>query len=113
MADQQTTEVMVEGSKVLGSGGLGAGLLLLAQRLLRKEEVSDEREAKALEAVAAELKLITAGLGDVKQTLGILTERLSGVLATQEKHETKIDSLQREVAELAGAWKLLREQVGK
>lgn len=113
MSDPTTTDVVVEGSKALGSGGLGAGLVFLAQRLFKKVEVDDEREAKALEAVAAELKSLNTGVSEIKTDVKLVMQAHAATKADVEKHDTKIEALQREMGELAGAFKLLREQVGK
>jgi hypothetical protein len=114
MADQPTTDAVIEGAKTVGSGG---GWLALAwmtvTKLTKKVEVDDEREARALEAMAAELKLLNAGVSEIRTDVKLVMQAHAATKADVEKHDAKIEALQREMGELAGAFKLLREQVGK
>lgn len=113
MSGPETTDAVVEGSKVLGSGGLGAGLLFLAQRLFKKVEVDDEREAKALEAVALELKALNAGVSEIKTDVKLVMQAHAGTRADVDKLEATVSSLQLQLAELKGRFEHLTEQLAK
>lgn len=114
MADQQLTEVVVETGKSVGSGG---GLLALGFMIVnafkKKVEVDDEREAKAMEAVAAELKTLNTSVSDMKSTLSTLTERTSNMRADFDKLEGDNKVLGERLARLEGKFDHLSEQLVK
>jgi uncharacterized small protein (DUF1192 family) len=115
MADpQQATDALVEGGKVVGSGG---GLLALgwmvAQRIFRNVEVDDEREAKALEAMVAEMKLLNSGVAEMKATLGILTERVSNTRADMDEVKDEHKVVMERLARLEGKFDHLAEQLAR
>lgn len=103
MADQQTTDAVIEGGKLVGSGGgFLAGVYLLASRFLKKAEVDDEREAKALEGMLAEMKAVNASLATLTTKVDVLSERMSGVLARVDKYETKLEEAIERLSRLEG-----------
>lgn len=114
MADQQTTDAIVEGGKAIGSGG---GLLALGYMVVnifkKKVEVDDEREAKALEALVAEQRITNERLGTLNNKVDVMNERLTGVLARVDKNESKLEEAIERLAKLEGAFERLQEQVGK
>lgn len=113
MADQPTTDLVVEGGKHVASGGAGMIALAFIQRFFKKQEVDDEREAKALEAVLAELKTINAGVSDVKASLGILTERVSNTRADMDEIKDEHKQLLDRLSRLEGKFDHLSEQLAK
>ncbi|MDP2270910.1 MAG: hypothetical protein Q8K32_09280 [Archangium sp.] len=114
MSDPIISDAVVEGGKNVGNAG---GLLALGYMIVnifkKKVEVDDAREAKALEAVAAELKSLNAGVSEIKLDVKLVMQAHAATRADLDKAELKIELIQREMGELVGAFKLLREQVGK
>jgi chromosome segregation ATPase len=113
MSDQQTTDIVVEGTKIAGSGGLGMVALAVIQRFFKKAEVDDEREAKALEAMVAEMKLTNASLANLTTKVDVLSERMSGVLARVDKNELKLEEAIERLSHLEGKFEHLQEQLVK
>lgn len=114
MADPVISDSIVETAKVSATGG-GVGMVLLAvvQRVFKKVEVDDEREAKALEGVLAELKLLNSGVNEVKATLGILTERVSNTRADMDEIKQENRALTDRLSRLEGKFDHFSEQVAK
>jgi predicted nuclease with TOPRIM domain len=114
MPDQPTTDAVIEGAKTVGSGG---GWLALAwmtvQRITKKVEVDDEREAKALEAMAAEMKQLNTIVGAVNGKLDVLTERTSNMRNDMDKLEAENKAVLDRLARLEGKFDHLSEQLAK
>lgn len=113
MADEITNSV-VDGASKVGSGG---GLLALGYMIVnifkKKVEVDDEREAKAMEAMVAEMKISNASISRVESKVDVLTERTSGLVARVDKGEARIEALQLELAEVKGQLKHILENMGR
>ena len=110
MSDPIVSDAVVEGGKAVGSGGglLALGWMVLS-RITKKVEVDDEREAKALEGMLAEMKLTNASLATLTK-VDVLSERMSGVLARVDKHELKLEEALDRLAKLEGQFAHLSEQ---
>lgn len=113
MADQQTTDAVVEGGKILGSGGAGMLLLGLVQRYFKKVEVDDEREAKALEGVLLEMKLLNTSISKLDGKVDVLSERTTAMLTRVDKAELRLEGLLDRIAKLEGQFEHLQEQLTK
>ena len=111
MSDPIVSDAVVEGGKAVGSGGglLALGWMVLS-RITKKVEVDDEREAKALEGMLAEMKLTNASLATLTTKVDVLSERMSGVLARVDKHELKLEEALDRLAKLEGQFAHLSEQ---
>jgi predicted nuclease with TOPRIM domain len=114
VADQQTTDAVIEGAKTVGSGGGWLALAWMAvQKLFKKVEVDDEREAKALEAMAAEMKLLNAGVSELKGKLDLLADRTSTLRSDMDKVEVENKAILDRLARLEGKFDHLSEQLAK
>lgn len=113
MADQQTTDAVVEGGKILGSGGAGMLLLGFIQRFFKKVEVDDEREAKALEGMLLEMKSLNTNVTKLDGKVDVLTERTTAMIARVDKAEVRIEALLDRIAKLEGQFEHLQEQLVK
>lgn len=113
MADQQTTDVVVEGGKYLGSGAGGMILLGFIQKFFKKVEVDDEREAKALEGMLSEMKSLNTNVTSLNGKVDVLTERTGAMLTRVDKAETRIEALLERIATLEGKFEHLQEQLVK
>jgi hypothetical protein len=114
MADPIISDAVVEGGKNVGNAG---GLLALGYMVVnifkKKVEVDDEREAKALEAMVAEMKLTNTTLASLTTKVDVMTERLSGVLARVDKNETRLEEALERLSKLEGGFQHLQEQLIK
>lgn len=114
MADPQTTDVVIEGAKTVGSGGGWLALAwMTANKFFKKVEVDDEREAKALEGLLAEQKITNAALATLTSKVDVMNERLSGVLTRVDKAETKLEEAIERLSKLEGKFEHLSEQLVK
>lgn len=114
MSDPVITDSLLETAKTGATGG-GVGMVLLAlvQRFFKKAEVDDEREAKALESVLAELRLVNSGISEVKAKVDVLSERMSGVLARVDKNELKLEEALERLAKLEGQFSHLSDNLAR
>lgn len=113
MSDETTTAV-VEGGKAIGSGtGLVALAWMVANKFFKKAEVDDEREAKALEGMLAEMKVTNASLANLTTKVDVLSERMSGVLVRVDKNESKLEEAIERLSKLEGKFEHLNEQIAK
>lgn len=114
MSDPIISDAVVEGGKNVGNAG---GLLALGYMVInifkKKVEIDDEREAKALESVANELKLLNASVSSLTSKVDVLAERMSGVLARVDKNELKLEEAIERVSRLEGKFDHLSEQLAK
>jgi predicted nuclease with TOPRIM domain len=114
MSDPNAVDVALETGKSVGSGG---GILALGYMLInvfkKKVEVDDEREAKALEGVLAEMKALTAGMSALTGKLDVLTERTSNMRADFDKLEGENKEMSERLARLEGKFDHLSEQLAK
>jgi uncharacterized small protein (DUF1192 family) len=109
-----TTDAAIEGGKAVGSaGGLLAIGVMLLQRFTKKAEVDDEREAKALEGMLGEMKLLNSGVAELKASLGILTERVSNTRADMDEIKDEHRQVMDRLAKLEGAFSHLSEQIAR
>lgn len=113
MADANIPETAIEGTKLVGSGGVGMVLLALAQRFFKKQDVDNEREAKALESVLGELKAINANISVVSSKVDVLTERTSTMRSDLDKLELGEKEIRERLAKLEGQFAHFVEQVAK
>lgn len=114
MSDPVISDAVVEGGKAIGSGGGWLALGWMAfQKFSKKVEVDDEREAKALEGMLAEMKLTNASLATLTTKVDVLSERMSGVLARVDKHEARLEEALDRLAKLEGQFEHLNEQVAR
>lgn len=113
MADQSVTETAIEGTKLVGSGGIGMAVLAIAQRFFKKQDVDNEREAKALEGVLAELKAINVNISVVSSKVDVLTERTSTMRSDIDKLELGEKDIRDRLSKLEGQFAHFIEQVAK
>ena len=113
MSDPIVTDVLESGKVVGSGGGLLALVWMAANAFKKKVEVDDEREAKALEGVLAEMKTLNSSVSSLTSKVDVLTERTSGVLARVDRHETKLEETVDRLSKLEGAFAHLSEQFAK
>lgn len=97
-----TTDTAIEVGKVAGSGGLGFFLAKMADRFMAKADKDAGKLDQILSAVQA-----------LSGRLDVMAERQTTTRADVDKLEAGVFQLQLQVADLAGQFKRLLEQIAR
>lgn len=95
----------MEIAKVGGSGGLGAVLLFVLQKVWGSADKRDAQINAKLDAIVVGVDVVKTEVAGVKSDLKVLTNDRLRDMETVKKLETVVDKLENEVAELRGAFK--------
>lgn len=102
--DQQTQDVVVEGSKIAGGGGAGMMLLALIQRFLRRSDRAEEQAQAQTLALLTEIKVSVAAtradVGTLSTEVKLLVQAHTATRADVDKLEGAVRTLELKVSAL-------------